>query len=233
MSTVGEKLPGKLFVVATPIGNLGDITERAMDTLQIVDTVACEDTRRTRELFAHFGFHAFFLSCRVQNEKLVSKKVIEILRDGRHVAYCSDAGTPGVSDPGAVLVNEVRKAGFCVVPIPGASAVTTILSVAGVGKSFLFDGFLSIKSGKRRKRLLELKKVLDMDCAIVLYESPFRVLKLLADIADIYGESKVIIGRELTKLHEEIIEGTAEEIITALSARPSIKGEFAVVIAPK
>lgn len=219
-----------LYIVATPIGNLGDITIRALDTFRAVDYIACEDTRHTMQLLTHFDIHKSLISCRVQNERAVSKKIIALLMEGKNIAYASDAGTPGISDPGCVLVQEVRKAGGVITPIPGVSAFVTLLSAAGVGKSVIFDGFLSIKKGKRLGRLKELRPLYDSGSSIVLYESPYRILKLLEDVADIYSESRIIIGRELTKLHEEIIVGSASELLKLLSERPAIKGEFALVI---
>lgn len=221
---------GSLFIVSTPIGNLSDITLRALEVLRSVDAIACEDTRHTMQLLSHFDIHKPLISCRVQNEKSVAQKIITLLKEGKNIAYASDAGTPGISDPGSALVRLVREAGEAITPIPGAAAFVTLLSVAGVGKSALFDGFLSIKRGKRLSRLKALRPIYDSGTSIVLYESPYRILKLLEDIADVYSESKIILGRELTKLHEEIIAGTAKELIDCLSTRPAIKGEFALVI---
>lgn len=221
---------GVLYIVATPIGNLGDITLRALDTLRAVDMIAAEDTRHTMQLLTHFDIHKPLISCRVQNERTIAQKIIDLLRNGKNIAYCSDAGTPGISDPGCVLVQEVRNAGVIVTPIPGVSAFVTLLSVAGAGKSLIFDGFLSIKKGKRLSRLRELLPLYKNGASIVLYESPYRILKLLEDIADVYSEGRIIIGRELTKLHEEIIVGKAQDLIVELSKRPTIKGEIALVI---
>jgi 16S rRNA (cytidine1402-2'-O)-methyltransferase len=218
----------ELFIVATPIGNLGDITYRAIETLKSVDYVAAEDTRHTLQLLNHFEIKKPMISCRAQNEAEVSKKIIALLEEGKSVAFASDAGTPGISDPGAVLVSEVRKAGFNVVPIPGASAFSTLVSVAGTGgKTIIFEGFLSPKPGKRKHRLEELLNTKD---AVIIYESPFRIVKLLKDIADIEGTRRIVVGRELTKLHEEITSGSAEELYQDYSSRQSIKGEFAVFI---
>ena len=148
--------------------------------------------------------------------------------EGKNIAFASDAGTPGISDPGAILAGLVREAGHSVVPIPGPSAFATLASVAGAGgKTLIFEGFLSPKPGKRRSRLKEL---LSTEDAIVLYESPFRIVKLLTDIADIDNNRRVVVGRELTKLHEEIVEGTAAELRDDFTSRASIKGEFAVFI---
>ncbi|MDE5899515.1 MAG: 16S rRNA (cytidine(1402)-2'-O)-methyltransferase [Treponemataceae bacterium] len=217
-----------LYIVGTPIGNLGDITFRAIETFKSVDVVACEDTRHTLQLLTHFEIRKPLVSCRAQNEELAADKIIGLLDGGQTVAYASDAGTPGISDPGAVLAGRVRKAGHSVVPVPGASAFAALVSVAGAGgKTLVFEGFLSPKPGRRRSRLRELLAEGD---AVVLYESPFRIVKLLADVADIDCNRNLVIGRELTKLHEEIIEGTAAELRDIFSARGSIKGEFAIFI---
>lgn len=218
-----------LYIVGTPIGNLGDITMRALETFRSVDLVAAEDTRHTLELLTHFEIRKPMLSCRAQNEDVAAGKIIEALKKGQNVAYASDAGTPGISDPGSVLAYMVRKAGFDVVPIPGPTAFATLVSVAGPGgKTLVFEGFLSPSPGKRRKRLREL---LEGQKAFVLYESPFRIVKLLADIADIDSERRVVVGRELTKLHEEIVDGPAAQVRDDFAARQSIKGEFAVFVA--
>ena len=218
----------ELFIVATPIGNLGDITYRAIETLKSVDYVAAEDTRHTLQLLNHFEIKKPMISCRAQNEAEVSKKIIALLEEGKSVAFASDAGTPGISDPGAVLVSEVRKAGFTVVPIPGASAFATLVSVAGTGgKTIIFEGFLSPKPGRRKNRVKEL---LLTGAAFVLYESPFRIVKLLNDIADIDNNRRVVVGRELTKLHEEIVDGTAKEVYENFASRTKILGEFAIFV---
>ena len=193
-----------------------------------VDIVAAEDTRHTLQLLTHLEIRKPLISCRAQNEEFAAQKIIQLMNEGKNIAFASDAGTPGISDPGAVLAGLVRKAGHSVVPIPGPSAFATLTSVAGAGgKTLIFEGFLSPKPGKRRTRLKEL---LSTDDAIVLYESPFRIVKLLTDIADIDSSRRVVVGRELTKLHEEIIEGTAAELRDDFASRASIKGEFAVFI---
>lgn len=217
-----------LYIVGTPIGNLGDITFRALETFKSVDVIACEDTRHTLQLLNHFEIKKPLVSCRSQNEEKATQKIIDMLEEGKNVAYASDAGTPGISDPGAVLAGLVRQAGFSVVPIPGASAFATLVSVAGAGgKTLIMEGFLSPSPGKRRKRLREL---LETGAAFILYESPFRIVKLLADLADIDSKRRVVVGRELTKLHEEIIEGNAEELCNIFQNRDIIKGEFAVFV---
>jgi 16S rRNA (cytidine1402-2'-O)-methyltransferase len=217
-----------LYIVATPIGNLGDITYRALETFKTVDVIAAEDTRHTLQLLTHFEIRKPLISCRSQNEEIAAKKIISLLDEGKNVAFASDAGTPGISDPGAILVKLTREAGHTVVPIPGASAFATLLSVAGPGgKTVIFEGFLSPKPGRRRARLRELMAT---GWAFVLYESPFRIVKLLADIADIEYERHVVVGRELTKLHEEIVEGSAGQVQNDFSSRSKILGEFAVFV---
>ncbi len=218
----------ELYIVGTPIGNLGDITYRALETFRSVDVVAAEDTRHTMELLTHFEIRKPMISCRAQNEKFASEKIIALLDEGKTVAYASDAGEPGISDPGAVLALEARKAGHKVIPIPGPSAFATLVSVAGAGgKTLIFEGFLSPKPGRRRSRLREL---MDSGAAVVVYESPFRVVKLLADIAEIDAGRRIVVGRELTKLHEEINDGTAAEILEDYSSRSKVLGEFAIFI---
>ncbi|MBQ7368025.1 MAG: 16S rRNA (cytidine(1402)-2'-O)-methyltransferase [Spirochaetaceae bacterium] len=217
-----------LYIVGTPIGNLGDITYRALETFKAVDVIACEDTRHTLQLLNHFEIKKPLVSCRAQNEQVAAQKLVRLLDEGQTVAYASDAGTPGISDPGAVLVDIAREAGHDVVPIPGACAFVSLASVAGSGgKSLLFEGFLSPKPGRRRSRLRELMAT---GFAFVLYESPFRIVKLLADIADIQCERRIVVGRELTKLHEEIVEGTAAEVLENFAGRSKILGEFAVFV---
>ena len=217
-----------LYIVGTPIGNLSDITYRALETFKTVDVIACEDTRHTLQLLNHFEIKKPLISCRAQNEQTAAQKIVHLLDEGQNVAYASDAGTPGISDPGAVLVDVARAAGHTIVPIPGACAFVSLASVAGSGgKSLLFEGFLSPKPGRRRSRLRELMAT---GFAFVLYESPFRIVKLLADIADIQCERRIVVGRELTKLHEEIVEGTAAEVLGDFAGRSKILGEFAVFV---
>jgi len=215
-------------MVATPIGNLKDITYRAVEVLQAVDLVACEDTRRTIKLLSAYQIKKPLVSVRAQNEMSAAVRIVRELSEGKDVAYASDAGTPGLSDPGCRLVRAVRDAGFAVVPIPGVSAFTTILSVSGFqGKTVTFEGFLSPKQGKRKGRLGEL---LATGTSFVLYESPFRIVRLLKDLSDLCPEAQVLIGREMTKNFEEFIEGTASELYTEFSGRSEIRGEFAVLV---
>jgi 16S rRNA (cytidine1402-2'-O)-methyltransferase len=217
-----------LYIVGTPIGNLGDMTYRAVETLKSVDLVACEDTRRTLKLLSHFGIRAPMISCRAGNEARAAEKVIACLNEGKTAAYASDAGTPAVSDPGAVLVQLASGAGHEVIPIPGASAFAALVSVCGGrDKSVLFEGFLSPKPGRRRSRLKEL---LDMETAFVLYESPFRILKVLADLVEFDKGRYICVGREMTKLHEEYLRGSAAEIYMRLAEKNEQIGEFSLFI---
>ncbi len=219
---------GKLYIVATPIGNLGDITFRALEILKSVDTIACEDTRHSAKLLNHFEIRKPLISCRSQNEALVAVKISEMLADGKDIAYVSDAGTPGLSDPGNRLVQVVRSNGFEVIPIPGVSAFASIISVAGTsGKSVTFDGFLSPKPGKRRRRVKEL---LERGESFLLYESPFRIIKLIKDIVDLEPDRILLIGREMTKIYEEYIEGTAQNLLITLEDKQKVKGEFSLLV---
>ncbi|ULQ58981.1 16S rRNA (cytidine(1402)-2'-O)-methyltransferase [Brucepastera parasyntrophica] len=220
-----------LYVVATPIGNLGDITYRALETFKAVDVIACEDTRHTLRLLTHFEIRKPLIYCGAQNEEEAAKKVLALLKNGQNVAYASDAGTPGLSDPGAVLVQSVRNAGYTVVPIPGVSAFAALLSVAGeTGKTVIFEGFLSPKQGRRRARLREL---IETGYAFVLYESPYRIVKLLTDLSEIDVNRQVVVGREMTKIHEEVLAGSAGEIRDLFASREKILGEFSVLVAGK
>lgn len=220
-----------LYIVGTPIGNLEDITRRAERILKEVPLCACEDTRQSRKLLNHIGANPKLISCRSQNEEACAAPVIETLSAGKAVAYLTDAGTPGISDPGARLVHLVREAGFRVVPVPGVSALTALISVAGlVGGSFSFDGFLSPKSGRRRNRLREL---LERRESFILYESPHRIIKLLEDLASLAPEATVTVGRELTKIHEEVLQGSPQELLETLSPRERVRGELTVLVSQR
>lgn len=220
---------GILYIVATPIGNLADITYRAVDVLSHADIIACEDTRRTGRLLSHYGLKKRLLSLRAENQQLGSGRIVSLLDAGNRVAYVTDAGTPGLSDPGAVLVSAVRRAGHETVPVPGPSAFTTLLSISGfAGKTVVFEGFLSPKAGKRRKRLAEL---LEGDAMFVLYESPHRIERLLRDLKELAPERQALVGREMTKLHEEVAEGRCDALYERVTGGMSLKGEFSVLVA--
>jgi 16S rRNA (cytidine1402-2'-O)-methyltransferase len=217
-----------LYVVATPIGNLGDITIRALETLKAVNLIVCEDTRHSRRLLDHYDIRKPLMSGHSHNERSSAAAIVTRLGNDEDVAYITDAGTPGISDPGRTMVSIVRAAGFTVVPIPGPSALSAIISVAGFsGKTVVFEGFLSPKAGRRRTRLSELLERGDM---FILYESPHRILKLLGALTDLDSERLVLLGREMTKIHEELLEGTARELLEEMEKRPAIKGEFVLLV---
>ena len=225
---------GCLYIIGTPIGNLGDISFRAVEILKSVDLVASEDTRQTLKLLNHLGISVKMLSCRSQNEESAAKRIIALLDEGKTVAYTSDAGTPALSDPGALLARMAADKGHDVIPIPGPSAFTALLSVSGGrDKSVIFEGFLSPKPGRRRSRL---KTLLETEFAFVLYESPYRVVKLLEDLTDLDKDRYICIGREMTKIHEEYLRGRAEEICGILrkkAEKNEIRGEFSLFISSK
>jgi 16S rRNA (cytidine1402-2'-O)-methyltransferase len=220
--------PGTLFVVATPLGNLGDLSTRAAEVLRNAPVVAAEDTRRTRGLLSHLGARPTLLSYHAHSDEHRPEVLLEILRSGRDVALVSDAGTPVVSDPGADLVALARNAGITVVPIPGASAVATALSAAGLpADRYLFLGFIPRK-GKERARLLNRAGA--EEWSVVLFEAAPRLVALLADLVSVAGgERRAVVARELTKVHEEIRGGTLAELVdyfTSISAR----GELTIVL---
>jgi 16S rRNA (cytidine1402-2'-O)-methyltransferase len=219
------------FIVATPIGNLGDVTYRAIETLRLADVIACEDTRRTLKLLSRYEIRKPLVSCYAYAEEKGAQRIVSLLEEGKTVAYVSDAGTPALSDPGVRAVREAAAKGHAVVPIPGPSAFATLLSVAGLtDKTVCFEGFLSPKPGKRRARLAEL---MDRREAAIIYESPHRVLKLLEDVVAIDPERPVCIGREMTKIHEEYIRATAATAFEELKSRGEILGEFSIAISGK
>jgi 16S rRNA (cytidine1402-2'-O)-methyltransferase len=219
-----------LYIVATPIGNLKDISLRGLECLKQADTIACEDTRHSLKLLNHYGIKKPLISCHGHNEEKSSIRILALLREGKDVAYISDAGTPGVSDPGARLVRQARNSKVPVIPLPGPSAFAALMSVSGFpGKTLTFEGFLSPKAGRRRSRLREL---LDRNEAFILYESVHRIIKLLRDIADLEPERLLLAGREMTKEFEEYLEGTAEEILLNFEQKTP-KGEFAVLVSDR
>jgi 16S rRNA (cytidine1402-2'-O)-methyltransferase len=224
-------LPGYLYVVATPIGNLADITDRARSLLARVDLIACEDTRTTGALLARFGLpHRELVAYHDHNETETAVRLADQLVAGRSVAVVSDAGTPAISDPGFRLVRECRRRALPVVPVPGACALAAVLSASGLPTNgFLFAGFLPPKSAAR---LAFLDKYRDFDYTIALYESCHRIGKFAAGIVERLGPDRVVcIAREVTKLHETFYVGRAGEVAARLG-RSSVKGEFVVLIAP-
>ncbi|MDC0423222.1 16S rRNA (cytidine(1402)-2'-O)-methyltransferase [Methylophilaceae bacterium] len=219
-----------LYLIATPIGNLQDISLRAIDTLKNVDLIACEDTRHTGQLLAHFSIKKKLTSLHQHNEKEKTKFILETIRGGGSVAYVSDAGTPAISDPGAFLVNQAHLDNLHIVPIPGPSALTTAFSVAGISSNqFQFIGFLPSSQGKCKKTLQD---IFNMNMTTIFYESPRRVVKTLAAIIDIFGsEKEVVIGRELTKLFETIYKDKAISLFDKISQNPNDqKGEFVIIL---
>ena len=216
-------------MVATPIGNLGDITARALETLARCDVVAAEDTRVTKALLAHFGIGARVIALHEHNERAAAEGIVALLREGRSVALASDAGTPAVSDPGAHLVGRVRAEGFPVVPIPGASALTAALSASGVAADgVVFAGFLPSKGAERKRRLAELAAG---PWAIALFESPHRIEATLADLHAALGERDVVVCRELTKLFETIERVPLARAVEWLKADANrSRGEFVLVV---
>ncbi|MFQ5894806.1 MAG: 16S rRNA (cytidine(1402)-2'-O)-methyltransferase [Nitrospinota bacterium] len=218
---------GTLYVVATPIGNLEDITLRALRVLREVDLVAAEDTRHTGRLLAHYGIRKPLVSYYEWNERQRARQLLSRIRAGEKVALVCDAGTPGLSDPAFRLVGACAAGGLPVRPIPGAAAVTAALSAAGLPTDrFRFEGFLPPKGGKRSKRLAAL---LEERCTVVLYESPHRLGRLLEEVAALAPERRVVVARELTKLHEEFLRGRAGELAGRLSGQ-RVRGECVVLI---
>jgi 16S rRNA (cytidine1402-2'-O)-methyltransferase len=224
-------LTGTLFVVATPIGNLADASPRSLEVLKNADLIACEDTRTSRTLLAHYGITARTVPLHEHNERTAAKALIQALREGKHVALISDAGTPALSDPGAWLVAQAHAAGIPVSPLPGPSAAAAAISAAGFPAGrFLFAGFLPAQAGARRKAL----EALDLPCPIVFYEGPHRVRDTLEDLASRFGaEREVVVARELSKKFEEVVRmplGAASAWLD--QRRERSQGEFVLVLAP-
>ncbi len=225
---IPETPSGTLYLVATPIGNLEDITFRAVRVLKEADLIACEDTRQTRRLLDHYGINKPTISYHEHNELPRSLELIGKLIAGITVALVSDAGMPLVSDPGYRLVRAAVENGIRVEPVPGASALLTALAASGLPTdSFHFGGFLPAKPGQRLKALEALQ---NEPATLVFYEAPHRILEALAAVEQALGERPVVVARELTKLHEEFLRGTAAEVRASLEARESIKGEITLLI---
>lgn len=218
---------GKLFVVATPIGNLGDITFRAIETLKTVDLIICEDTRVTKILLDHYQISKPLFVVNAHNESKGIEKILERLQIGESCALVSDAGTPCISDPGVRLVNKVIATGIEIIGIPGANAAVMALSISGLPTdAFIFEGFLPQKKGRQKK----LQELAEEERTIVLYESTYRIKKLLEELNQYMPEKQIVVGRELTKKFEETWRGTAKEILGGFETKIS-KGEFVVLIA--
>lgn len=223
--------PG-LYLVATPIGNLEDITLRALRVLKSVDRIGCEDTRQTQKLLNHFGITTPTLSVHEHNEAARAAELAAELAAGGRIAVVSDAGIPGISDPGTLLVKAAIEAGVAVYPVPGANAALSALVASGLEtEQFLFLGFLPSKAGARRTRMEELRGMFEEPVTLVLYEAPHRILETLTDVEHVWGaECKVVLARELTKLHEEFLRGTVRQVRTQLVARDRIRGEMVLLV---
>jgi 16S rRNA (cytidine1402-2'-O)-methyltransferase len=222
--------PG-LYLVATPIGNLEDITSRAIRVLKECDLIACEDTRQTQKLLNHFGIETPMISYYEQNEASRAAELIEKLAAGARIAVVSDAGTPGISDPGFRLVTLAIERGMPVIPIPGPAAFVSALVASGLPmESFSFRGFLPGKSGARRTQLDSVRQSMQTE---IFYEAPHRIRETLDDVITVLGTARrIVVGRELTKIHEEFLRGTAAEVLASVNARGELKGEVVLLIGP-
>jgi 16S rRNA (cytidine1402-2'-O)-methyltransferase len=218
---------GTLYLVATPIGNLSDITERALQTLRDVDIIACEDTRHTKKLLNHFGISARLVSYYEQNERERSAELGRLLEEGKNIAVVSDAGTPSINDPGFRIVKVAIERGAKVISIPGATAFVSALIVSGLPTDeFYFGGFLPSRKSARRAKLLSVKTI---QATLIFYEAPHRLIDSLRDAYEVLGEREAVIARELTKLHEEIVRGRLSELIKDFSKK-EIRGEIVLLI---
>jgi len=224
-----KELPPGLYIVATPIGNLEDITLRALRVLEQADLIACEDTRQTQKLLNHFGIQKRTVSYHEHNEVGRTRELLAELKQGARIALVSDAGMPGISEPGSVVIREAVQQGIPVVPVPGPSALITALVASGLETaSFRFFGFLPAKSGQRQSFLEELKIAPE---TLVFYEAPHRVVETLEDIVAVIGPARrVVIARELSKIHEEFLRGTSKEVLEQLRGR-EVKGEITLMVA--
>jgi 16S rRNA (cytidine1402-2'-O)-methyltransferase len=222
-------MSGVLYIVATPIGNLDDISLRAIATLQAVDLIAAEDTRHSKFLLDHLGVEKRMISCHEHNEEARCGMILQALESGADVALISDAGTPLISDPGYRLVNAVREAGMRVIPIPGANSAIVALSGAGLAtENFHFYGFLSAKAGRRAAQLEAMREIAG---TLVLFESSHRIRALLQQIGQIFPRQRCVVAKELTKLHEQFLFGTAEELLARFEQDGALaRGEFVVLI---
>lgn len=218
-----------LYIVATPIGNLEDMTFRAVRILKEVDLIACEDTRHTRHLTAHYGIETKLISYHEHNENDRARELISELQAGRSVAIVSDAGTPLISDPGYRITAAAAREGFPVVPVPGASAAIAALSASGLPTdAFRFCGFLPAKAGQRRKLL---EKLAQETATLILYEAPHRILDALRELREVLGNRPAVLAREVTKIHEEFLRGDLDSLIAQLSTRPGpIRGEITLLV---
>ncbi|HAF15327.1 MAG TPA: 16S rRNA (cytidine(1402)-2'-O)-methyltransferase [Blastocatellia bacterium] len=221
-------MAGTLYLVSTPIGNLEDITQRALRLLGEVDVIACEDTRHTRKLLNHFGIKAKTVSYHEHNERERATELLELINRGSDVAIVSDAGTPVINDPGFRLVQLAIANNVRVVPVPGPSALITALAASGMPTDeFFFGGFLPARSGARRTRLTELRL---LPATLIFYEGPHRIAATLKDAHEILGEREAVVARELTKLHEELARGRLSELAARFSSSASARGEMVLII---
>jgi len=223
-----KDLPPGLYIVATPIGNLEDITLRALRVLEQADVIACEDTRQTQKLLNHFGIHKRTISYHEHNEVGRTRELLADLKQGARIALVSDAGMPGISDPGSVVIREAVQQGIAVVPVPGPSALIAALVASGLETaSFRFFGFLPVKSGQRRSFLEQLKTAPE---TLVFYEAPHRIVETLQDLVATIGPARrVVIARELSKVHEEFLRGPVQEVLEQLQQR-DVKGEITLIV---
>jgi 16S rRNA (cytidine1402-2'-O)-methyltransferase len=225
-----KETPGALYLVATPIGNLEDITFRAIRTLKEVDLIAAEDTRHSRKLLSHYGIAAKMTPYHDHNEQLKADYLLDKLNEGLNIAIITDAGTPCIADPGYRIVKAATEQGIRVVPIPGASALAAALSASGLPTDrFVFEGFLPAKSGRRKTRLADLKSE---ERVIVIYEAPHRLVATLTEMAEVLGERPAVVARELTKIHEEFRSGSLSELTEHFAKNPP-KGEIVILLHPQ
>jgi 16S rRNA (cytidine1402-2'-O)-methyltransferase len=221
-------MAGTLYLVSTPIGNLEDITHRAVRVLGEVDIIACEDTRHTKKLLNHYGIKTRTVSYHEHNERERAAELVEKLKLGSNVAVVSDAGTPGISDPGFRLTRVAIENDIRVVPVPGPSALITALVASGMPTDeFFFGGFLPARSGARRTRLGELRSI---PATLIFYEGPHRIAATLKDAQEILGEREAVVARELTKMHEEIVRGRLSDLAARFSSADSARGELVLII---
>ncbi len=221
-------MPGTIYLVATPIGNLEDITLRALRVLREADLIACEDTRHTRKLLEHYQIHKPLVSYHEHNEARRAGELVEKAAGGAVIAVVSDAGMPGISDPGYRIVRRAIERGVAVAPVPGAVAAEAALAASGLpSEAFRFGGFLPARQGERRRLLASLG---GETATLVFYEAPHRILAALDDVVETLGPRPVVVARELTKVHEEFLRGDAREVLDQLRARPSVKGEITLLI---
>lgn len=232
MAAEDQPLAPGLYLVATPIGNLEDITLRALRVLRTADRIACEDTRQTQKLLNHFGITTPTTSLHEHNEAAKTPELLAALREGGRIAVVSDAGMPGISDPGMQIAAAAIAEGVAVYPVPGANAALSALVASGLPtEQFLFAGFLPAKAGERRTALEQLRSETDERRTVIFYDAPHRILETLSDMEAVWGAgTRVVLARELTKLHEEFLRGTAAEVRAALAERDRVRGEMVLLL---